>query len=113
MTPLYDVMSAQPAHDTHKIRRSQLKLAMSIGNNRHYTVHGIVPRHSLQTADACGMPEADMQDILDELEATMPNALDATSAEVPEYFPSALFESIHDGVTNRLAKIAIGNDTRD
>ena len=50
LTPLYDVMSAQPIYDAKTLRRNQYKLAMSVGSNRHYTVQRILPRHFEQTA---------------------------------------------------------------
>ena len=36
MTPLYDVLTAQPSLDDGQIPRKKFKLAMSVGTNRHY-----------------------------------------------------------------------------
>lgn len=49
LTPLYDVMSAQPNVDEGEIKWNKMKLAMAIGDNRHYVINTIVPRHFLQT----------------------------------------------------------------
>jgi len=49
MTPLYDVLTAQPSLDARQIPRKKFKLAMSVGKNRHYSVNEIVPRHFMQT----------------------------------------------------------------
>ena len=106
MTPLYDVMSAQPAHDANQIRRNQFKLAMGVGTNRHYVVGRILPRHFIQTANACGMPVGSMEEILDELADSLPNALDATISDMPDGFPAALFESIRDAALGRIDQIA-------
>jgi len=106
MTPLYDVMSAQPAHDANQIRRNQLKLAMCVGDNRHYRVHSIAPRHFVQTADTCGMPAGTMEELFVELVDALPAALDATIAKMPDGFPAALFESIRDAALARLDQIA-------
>ena len=38
MTPLYDVMSAQPNVDAGEIPRNRMKLAMAVGDNRHYAI---------------------------------------------------------------------------
>ncbi len=42
--PLYDVISAQPSVDAGQIRRNQMKLAMALGDSRHYvgrrSLHG-------------------------------------------------------------------------
>src|SRR3954468_9007151 len=58
MTPLYDVMSTQPNVDAGEIRHNRMKLAMAVGDNRHYTIDSIVPRHFLQTAAGAGVPAA-------------------------------------------------------
>lgn len=44
LTPLYDVVSAQPSADAGQIRRAQMKLAMAVGDNRHYVIDTI--RHA-------------------------------------------------------------------
>jgi serine/threonine-protein kinase HipA len=54
LTPLYDIVSTQPGRDANHIRQNQFKLAISVGNNRHYIVDQIQARHFHQTADACG-----------------------------------------------------------
>ena len=45
LTPLYDVMSADPYPG---LEQRTIKMAMAVGTNRHYRVHDIVPRHFLQ-----------------------------------------------------------------
>ena len=35
MTPLYDVISAQPSVDAGQIRQNSFRLAMAVGDNRH------------------------------------------------------------------------------
>ncbi|MBT3330834.1 MAG: type II toxin-antitoxin system HipA family toxin, partial [Rhodospirillaceae bacterium] len=45
LTPLYDILTAQPSLSDHQINRKQMKLAMSVGNNRHYRVDTIHARH--------------------------------------------------------------------
>ena len=49
LTPLYDVLSAQPSLDARQIERKQMKLAMSVGSNNHYRIDEIQPRHFVQT----------------------------------------------------------------
>jgi len=48
MTPLYDVISAQPSFAAGEIRPNQFRLAMAVGDNRHYRINTIAPRHFLQ-----------------------------------------------------------------
>ncbi len=50
LTPLYDVLSAQPSLDARQIERKQMKLAMSVGLSRHYRIEEIRGRHFVQTA---------------------------------------------------------------
>lgn len=102
LAPLYDIMSAQPAHDGHQIRRNRLKLAMSVGENRHYIVDRISPRHFLQDADAAGLPDGTMNSIFAELIAAAPSAIDAAKAAMPDESSAALIDSIVAGFSARL-----------
>jgi serine/threonine-protein kinase HipA len=102
LTPLYDVMSAQPAVDAGHIRRNRMKLAMAIGRNRHYGVYAIAPRHFLQTAKLCGMPQGTVQDIFDELCGVIPKAIETSLTGLPREFPERIALSITNGVLSRL-----------
>ena len=75
LTPLYDVMSASPypQFSPHKV-----KLAMAIGENRHYRRKEIQPRHFYQTGQAAGLGKQDMDSIFSGLLAR----IDAALAEV-------------------------------
>ena len=55
LTPLYDVMSAQPSVDAGRIRKNKMKLSVAVGNNRHYVIDTIAPRHFLQSSAQCGV----------------------------------------------------------
>lgn len=105
MTPLYDVMSAQPAFDARQIRKNQLKLAMCVGDNRHYTVDKILPRHFQQTADSCGLPAGDLAELLVDMSDNLPDALAQTIDAMPDGFPEQLAHSIRDGAIARRFKI--------
>ena len=56
LTPLYDVMSVQPAVDAGQLRRNQMKVALAVGDSRHYVIQEIMPRHFVQTAAKSGIP---------------------------------------------------------
>ena len=64
LTPLYDVMSAQPALDAGQLRRNRMRLANAIGDNRHYVVDEITPRHFVQTAARGGLPASVVEEAL-------------------------------------------------
>ena len=106
LTPLYDVLSAQPSVDAHQITRNKFKLAMAVGTNRRYGVDDIVPRHFIQSGDACGLPRSTVVGLFAELLADSPEAIDVTVADLPPGFPTALSDSIVRGYRDRLAQIA-------
>lgn len=102
LTPLYDIMSAQPNLDASEIRQNRMKLAMAVGDRRHYVIGTITPRHFMQTATSAGVPAALVQDIFDELVNTVPAAIDKVLSGLPADFPEPLAESITKGVRQRL-----------
>lgn len=105
LTPLYDVMSAQPNVDMHQIRRNKMKLAMAVGDNRHYPIENIAPRHFQQTAARCGLASAVVEETFHELRQDMDGALDRTRAAMPEGFAEKIADSIATGVSNRMRLI--------
>ena len=102
LTPLYDVMSAQPAVDAGQLRKSRFKLTLAIGDGRHYVIDSIAPRHFVQTAVKNGIPAAVVAQISAELVASADRAIDETLAALPKDFPAALAQSITAGLRTRL-----------
>lgn len=94
LTPLYDVMSLQPAYDAKQIKRNRMKLAMSVGNQRHYVVDSILPRHFTQSAARARMPATAVEQIMDELADQTPKAAEQVAAHLPRDFPKRISESI-------------------
>lgn len=113
LAPLYDVMSAQPAVDAGQIRRNRMKLAMAIGQKRHYGVYTIAPRHFQQTAKLCGVPQSAVQDIFDELRDITPKAIETSLAGLPRVFPETVAQSITNGILSRLRTLQAGPETLD
>jgi serine/threonine-protein kinase HipA len=105
LAPLYDVMSTQPNVDAGQIRRTQFKLAMAVGKNRHYVVDEILPRHFMQTASAAGVGYAIVDDVLAELADITLGAVDQVGEALPAGFPSKLFEQVAQGMIRRLRTI--------
>jgi serine/threonine-protein kinase HipA len=105
LAPLYDVLSAQPNVDKGEIRAKGFKLAMAVGDNRHYPVGSIVPRHYYQMADKAGLPKSTLDAIFARLSSDIPAALERTLAAMPKNFPSRIAESIAGGVTRRLGLV--------
>lgn len=99
MTPLYDVMSAQPGVDRGEIQHNRMKLAMAVGHGRHYVVGTIAPRHFRETAASTGMPAAEVEATIEDIKARLPAAVEELGklADVP----AELAESIARGVEAR------------
>ncbi len=102
LTPLYDVMSAQPALDSGQIRKGKMKLALAIGDNRHYTIGEIGPRHFPQTASKAGISTSLVRGIFDELMELEPTVLPKVLDELPRDFPEGLARCIIEGLRGRL-----------
>jgi len=107
LAPIYDVVSAQPSIDAGHVRQNQAKLAMSVGKNRHYVLDTILPRHFLQSADACGVPKETMQEMLAELGDTGREVIDSVLADLRDDFPARLAQSIASGAKARLCQINV------
>jgi len=106
VTPLYDVMSAQPNVDAGQIRHNRMKLAMAVGDNRHYVMETIAPRHFLQTAASSGVPADQVRGIFDEIEHDADRAIETALNGLPADFPEAIASSIIDGIRRRLGLFA-------
>jgi serine/threonine-protein kinase HipA len=106
LTPLYDVMSAQPACDAGQLQKNKMKLALAVGENRHNVVEEIVPRHFIQTAAKSGIPAPVVEEICAEVRQRAAAAIDDTQAALPADFPGALAASIMSGVRTRLKVLA-------
>jgi len=102
MTPLYDVLSAQPAVDVSQMRRSRFRLSMAVGTRRHYMIESIQPRHFVQTALAAGIGASIVEAIFDDLISGIPRALHDTLNALPNGFSATLVTSIQAAVLSRL-----------
>ena len=101
MTPLYDVLTAQPSLDADQISRRRFKLAMSVGDSRHYAVHDIVPRHFLQTAEKAGVGTPAMIGIFEEIAASAVRQAEAVVTALPKGFPAQLVDSTLAALADR------------
>jgi serine/threonine-protein kinase HipA len=102
LTPLYDIMSTQPNVDAGQINRNKMKLAMAVGDNRHYVIDKILPRHFIQTVVLSNLPAEKVTGVIEELEHEVLLALDKTKDQMPADFPEAISSSINIGIKSRL-----------
>jgi len=105
LTPLYDVLSAQPSLDDRQIERKQMKFAMSVGNSRHYQIEEIKGRHFIQTAERAGLPGALASEALNEVALAASSALKSIEAQLPSGFPGVIHASVSKALTIRLKRI--------
>lgn len=110
MTPMYDVLTAQPSLDAGQIQRKKFKLAMSVGKNRHYPVLDIMPRHFVQTADIAGVGKSLMRAIFDDLSAHAMRQADGVISSLPDSFPDELVDSVRSAIEARASLLA---ETKD
>lgn len=107
LTPLYDVLTAQPSLDAGQIRRQQMKLAMSVGTNRHYRVEEIHARHFLQTTAQAGLPEGLIREAITAVADNADAALAKIEANLPPAFPEEIHASVKTAVTLRLRSLEL------
>jgi serine/threonine-protein kinase HipA len=105
MTPLYDILTAQPSLVARQIVRKQMKLAMSVGEKRHYAIDYIQGRHFKQTAERAGLPGAIAGDALEEIARDADQAMETVSKELPLRFPRQLHDCVQGGLVSRLRKL--------
>ncbi|QPH54740.1 type II toxin-antitoxin system HipA family toxin [Pontivivens ytuae] len=94
LTPLYDVISVQPSIDAGQLQGPKVKLAMSVGTNRHYRVDDIVARHFMQTAERAGLSRDVVVRLLEEIEAAFEYAFERVEAQLGRDVPEELVKSV-------------------
>lgn len=101
LTPLYDVLSAQPLVDAGTLRHNRFKLAMSAGHNNHYRMDEIQTRHFRETSDAAGLAQKTVDGIVRELDDAIPAALEQIASLAGNIIPAALVDSLARCVQSR------------
>lgn len=108
LTPLYDVLTAQPSFEKKQIDRRQMRLAMSVGTNRHYRIGEIRGRHFVQTGKAAGLAESVVRATIEEMAETAKRAPQKIENTLPTDFSPALHGSVSKGMMDRLDLLVIG-----
>jgi serine/threonine-protein kinase HipA len=103
MTPLYDILSAAPAIEADAFRHKELRLAMSVGQRRHYRLDQIQPRHFAETADLARVPPDIRRQAFTDLAEIGPRAIEAVADALPDGFPDRVAGPILSHARNRLA----------
>jgi len=104
LTPLYDIMTIYPALSPGQLEIKSARLAMAIGDNRHYRLREIRRDHWEQTAKKCGFPSEDLERLLDDLikrADTLPELAGKLGTTVSEKLGTTVLEAVARAV-NRL-----------
>jgi serine/threonine-protein kinase HipA len=105
LTPIYDVLTAQPSLDTRQIECKQMKVAMFVGDNRHYRIDEIKGRHFIQTAERAGLPKPIATDALQEVAKDADAAIQTMDHQLPSGFPEQIHVSVKRAFASRLHNI--------
>ena len=105
LTPFYDVLTAQPSLDARQIERKQMKLAMSVGESRHYRIDEIKGRHFIQTVERAGLPGSLAKSALEEVATAAESAMKRIEKELPSGFPRKIHASVKTAVLSSLQRI--------
>jgi serine/threonine-protein kinase HipA len=106
LTPIYDVLSAQPNVDAKQIRLNKMKMAMAIGKSRHYIVHTIAARHFFETGDLCGLPATLVTGVINEIGDTGKASIDSVIDALPAAFPATIADSVSKGAKRRIGLLS-------
>lgn len=113
LTPLYDILSAQPSLDAGQIQRKQMKLAMSIGDNNHYRIEQVHGRHFIQTAERAGLPRTIVREAIKEVGAQVEKAITQMETALPPDFPEYIHEAVSAGMLRRLPSLTLPQDAAE
>ncbi len=105
LTPLYDVLSAQPSRDKGEVRQNQMKLAMCVGKRRHYRISDIHGRHFAESGLAAGLPKALVRSVIEDVIDRATDAIDETANGLPKDFPIEIHDSVAKAVLGRLDRL--------
>jgi serine/threonine-protein kinase HipA len=102
LTPLYDVLTAEPSFYARQIQRKQMKLAMSVGNSNHYRINEIMGRHFIQTGEAARLAKSLIREAMEEMADVGQQAIKTIESELPVRFPEVIHVAVRKGLLARL-----------
>ena len=107
LTPLYDVVTAQPRLDSGQIARKQMRPAMSVGKERHYRLSEILGRHFVQTGQAAGLPKSLVKDVIESVADGTRTAHETIERSLPKNFPEEIHTSVSTAMKARLGGLTV------
>lgn len=107
MTPLYDIMSAEPALEGGQIRLQQMQLAMAvIGGKRYYRIDQIHPRHFWEAGPKFDLGETLVQKAFEKIVNRGEEVFDQVAGDLPEDFPGEVLDPILRAARRRFKVIS-------
>lgn len=110
MTPIYDVLTAEPALQGHSITRKQMKLAMRFGRRRHYRMDHIQGRHFAETLHSARLPGRLAHEVFEEIRAVAQQALQRVLMHLDRDFPFQIHEQVSNRMISNLDRTIFPND---
>jgi len=107
LTPLYDILSAQPSLALGQIHKKQMRLAMFAGTHRHYVVDRICGRHFAQTVDRVGLASGLAKEVMEEVATRAVAAKQELEESLPLDFPELIHRTIWDGIAARIGNLRL------
>ena len=105
MTPLYDVLTAQPSLIQNQLNRKQMRLAMCVGNSRHYRFDKICGRHFVETAHKASMRDEQIQTIIKDITDQSTAAFKSVKEKLPGDFPEDIYSSVEGAAQTRIVNL--------
>jgi serine/threonine-protein kinase HipA len=100
MTPLYDVLSAEPAMQARQIRWSKFRMSMCFGRGRHYQIRRLTFRHFEESCALAGMDLQTLYEVTTDLMARIQD-LEGFAASLGKKIERRLLQSVLDGISRR------------
>ncbi|WP_395753716.1 type II toxin-antitoxin system HipA family toxin [Prosthecobacter sp.] len=105
LTPAYDVLTAQPCLQARQLHKKQMRLAMFVGDSRHYRMDYIQGRHFIQTTVRAGLPAALAEEVLADVAGRAEAALSAVEKQMPAGFPEEIHDAVQRGFRERMRRL--------
>lgn len=102
LTPIYDVLTAQPSLISRQIEIKQMRLAMALGTRNHYKFKEIQCRHFVQSGEMAGLSKKLVQDVIEDISVNAKTALEKVENELPKDFHTEIHSVVKDAVKARL-----------
>lgn len=108
LAPLYDIMSIWPLEgagpNQYSLHKAKLAMAL-ISKHKHYRFSEVQRRHFNSTA-ALYCLRADAEDVIEDVLARVPRAIDAVAGRLPTGFSDRVATTIFDGLVRSARLLA-------